>query len=407
MVTHTPQTPEEVADIVAGAAASHTPLAITGHGTRAGIGRPSNVTARLVTTALAGMVMYEPEELVFTARAGTPLEEIEAALARRGQMLAFEPPRLHRLFGKEEDAGTLGGMTASGLAGPRRLRSGGVRDHLLGFLGVNGRGEIFRSGGRVMKNVTGYDLSKLMCGSWGTLVVLCELTFKVLPRPETERTLLWKGQDAHAANALMTAAMKTPWEVSSAAFLPRGAGVAGEGPLTLLRVEGFARSVQARCEALARELGEHGAADVLPQEESRKLWQEIRDVLPLAGLPRDFAIWRISCPPAAGAGILAAIRESRPQAEAFLDWAGGLIWLAVPLPASPDEARTTARAIRAPLAATGGHATLIRAPADVRAMVDVFHPQPAPLAALRERVRKSFDPSGILEPGRMYPPAGD
>ena len=408
MAAHTPNTIEAVAEIVHRAIAGQTPLSVIGHATRDGIGRPGNTGDVLCTAALAGIAMYEPEELVFTAGAGTPLAEIEAALAERGQMLAFEPPHLARLLGKteapDEDAGTLGGMTAAGLAGPRRIRAGGVRDHLLGFRAVNGRGEIFRSGGRVMKNVTGYDLSKLMCGSWGTLAVLCELTFKVLPAPETELTLVWQGLSEETANALMTAAMKTPWEVSAAAHLPQGPEGRNERPLTALRIEGFARSVSARAEALARDLAEYGTPERLQAEDSRRLWRQVRDVAPFWDTPAETGIWRISCPPATGARVLADIRNALPDSTAFLDWAGGLIWLATPLGDDPEAARGIAAQVRAPLRQTGGHATLIRAPRDVRAMVDVFHPQPAPLAALQERIRASFDPHRILEPGRMYPP---
>ncbi len=405
MVAYTPDTIEGIAEVIRNAAAEGTPLAVIGHGSRDAIGRPTNTADVLSTAALSGIELYEPEELVIAARAGTPLADIEAALAEKGQMLAFEPPDLSRLLGRDApDPGTLGGMTASGLAGPRRIRAGGVRDHLLGFEAVNGRGEIFKSGGRVMKNVTGYDLSKLMCGSWGTLAVLCRLTFKVLPAPETEVTLAWRGLGEEEANALMTAAMKTPWEVSAAVHLPAGAEGRDLRALTVLRIEGFSRSVSARAEALAKDLGGHGTPERLEAEDSRRLWRQVRDVAPFLDVPAEWGIWRLSVPPAAGAAVLARIRERLDDAAAFLDWAGGLIWLAAPMGESPETARAVAEAVRAPLKRTGGHATLIRAPAAVRAMVDVFHPQPAPLANLRERIRRSFDPAGILEPGRMYPP---
>ena len=276
------------------------------------------------------------------------MREVEALLAQRNQMLAFEPPDLGPLLGRAPGEGTLVGAVMGNFAGPRRLSAGAARDHLLGFSGVNGRGEAFKSGGRVMKNVTGYDLSKLLAGSWGTLAVLDEVSVKVLPAPDQTRTLLLHGLDDAAAVTAMCAAMGSPHEVSGAAHV---------GDRTALRIEGVAPSVEARLKGLRELLAASGAAmDELGTLESRTFWREVRDVAPLDAAA-DAVVWRLSCPPTEGPAIVARIRAQRPSAKAFYDWSGGLIWLALPPSADADHLL-----VRAALGATGGHATLIRAP---------------------------------------------
>ncbi len=400
--TMRPANEDELADLVRAAASDGRRLSVRGTGSKAGIGRPVVTDLVVETTAFDGIVFHEPEELVFSARAGTPLSQIESTLAEKGQMLAFEPPDLSRLLGNaDRGSGTLGGMIAAGLAGPRRVKQGGVRDHLLGFRAINGRGEPFRSGGRVVKNVTGYDLSKLMCGSWGTLAILIEATFKVLPAPERTLTLLWQGLDLQQAQALMTEAMKSPVEVSAAVHLPPGLD-GEEVARTALRLEGFARSVEARAQALTQRLEDHGRpAARLHTEESLRFWRNIRDVAPLHEHTEAF-VWRIIGPPAQGAERAQAIQTLFEDAAFFMDWAGGLIWLAAPGAADVESAQRQAEALRA-IVKDDGHVTLIRAPEEIRRKVPVFHPQPSSLARLAERVRASFDPHGILEPGRMTP----
>jgi len=272
-------------------------------------------------------------------------------------------------------------------AGPRRLSAGAARDHLLGFSGVNGRGEAFKSGGRVMKNVTGYDLSKLLAGSWGTLAVLDQVSVKVLPAPDQTATLLLKGLNDGAAVKAMCAAMGSPHEVSGAAHL-RGT--------TALRVEGVAPSVQARLKALRELLTDSAAAmEELDTLASRAFWREVRDAVPLdAGA--DGIVWRLSCPPSEGPAIVSRIRTHQPELKVLYDWSGGLVWLALPPSADADHAM-----VRAALGTTGGHATLIRAPEVLRAAVPVFQPRPPALAALSQRVKESFDPKGLFNPGRM------
>ena len=382
-----PRSPEELRQAVEWALNDGTTLDVRGQGSKIALGRPMSCGQVLDLSGLSGIVDYAPEELVVTLRAGTPIGEVEALLAQRNQMLAFEPPDLGPLLGREAGLGTLVGAVMGNLAGPRRLSAGAARDHLLGFSGVNGRGEAFKSGGKVMKNVTGYDLSKLLAGSWGTLAVLDQVSVKVLPAPDQTRTLLLLGLDDAAAVSAMCAAMGSPHEVSGAAHLPGR---------TALRIEGVAPSVEARLKGLRDLLAGTGAAmEELGTLESRAFWREVRDVAPL-GAARDAVVWKISCPPTEGPAIVARLKALRPAAEAFYDWSGGLVWLALPASADADHV-----AVRGAIGATGGHAMLIRAPEAVRAVVPVFHPQPPALAALATRVKESFDPRRLFNPGRM------
>lgn len=382
-----PRSPEELRQAVEWALNDGTTLDVRGQGSKIALGRPMSCGQVLDLSGVSGIVDYAPEELVVTLRAGTPIGEVEALLAQRNQMLAFEPPDLGPLLGREAGLGTLVGAVMGNLAGPRRLSAGAARDHLLGFSGVNGRGEAFKSGGKVMKNVTGYDLSKLLAGSWGTLAVLDQVSVKVLPAPDQTRTLLLLGLDDAAAVSAMCAAMGSPHEVSGAAHLPGR---------TALRIEGVAPSVEARLKGLRDLLAGTGAAmEELGTLESRAFWREVRDVAPLAAA-RDAVVWKISCPPTEGPAIVARLKALRPAAEAFYDWSGGLVWLALPASADADHV-----AVRGAIGATGGHATLIRAPEAVRAVVPVFHPQPPALAALATRVKESFDPRRLFNPGRM------
>ena len=403
--TAQPRNGDELQEVVAWAAGSRTALEVIGSGTKRAIGRPMEAAMRLDLSGLSGIDSYEPEELVLTAGAATPLTEIEALLAQRKQALAFEPPHLDKLLGSD-GAGTLGGIIAGNLSGPRRLKAGAARDHFLGFTAVSGRGETFKSGSRVMKNVTGYDLSKLMAGSWGTLAAMSSVTLKVLPAAETEATLAVATASPQAACEAMSQAMQSSADVSGAAFLPAGiaarsrvAAVAGAGHgLTFLRLEGFAPSVEFRAEMLTGLVKAFGEVAALGAADLQSLWREIRDVGLLADRPQR-PLWRVSVPPASGHQVMAAMSEIG-ETRAFMDWAGGLVWLEV-----PEAPHGFAEVVRASFAGYGGHATLIRASAEMRATLPVFEPQPKPLAELSARLKAAFDPLGILNPGRMYRPS--
>lgn len=392
MTRFRPQDERALVDIVAASVAQEEALELVAGGSKRGLGRPLQTPHLVDLSAFAGIRAYEPEELVLTAGAATPMGEIEAALAERGQMLAFEPPDWRALFGQRA-AGTLGGAILCNLSGPRRIKAGAARDHILGFRGVSGRGDAFKAGGRVVKNVTGYDLAKLVAGSFGTLVAVTELSVKVLPRAGAERSLLLGGLDDAAAQRAMTQALNSPHEVSGAAHLPKGDS-GRDAPLTLLRLEGPGPSVAARAQSLRVELASFGTAEEASGEDSARLWRAVREVAPFAGDPAC-AVWRVSVAPSAGPALAAAVARSL-DARWFFDWGGGLVWLAVP--AAGDGA---AAAIRGALVG-GGHATLIRAPDALRAAVPVFEPQPPALAALTRRVKEGFDPKRILNPGRIY-----
>jgi glycolate oxidase FAD binding subunit len=405
--TFKPGTPEQVLEAVRWAMAEEKSLDVAGSRSKTALGRPAETDNRLDVAAISGIVLYEPEELVLTARAGTSMAEIEAALAERNQQLAFEPGDLGPLLGIAGGAGnvsgTLGGIVACNLAGPRRIKVGAARDHLLGFHAVSGRGEGFKSGGRVVKNVTGFDLSKLITGSFGTLAVMTEVSVRALPVAEKTRTVLVFGCADEAAVRAMTAALQTPYEVSGAAHLPAAVAVtsgvaavsAAGGAVTAIRVEGPGPSVEFRCGALRDLVAPFGEAAELHSANSRAFWREVRDVAYFVGAG-ERQVWRLSVPPAAGARVAAEVLAAI-EGHVFYDWGGGLVWLA--LAPSPDADH---EAVRRALSATGGHATLIRAENAVRARVPVFQPQPGPLAALTRRVKQGFDPKGVLNPGRMY-----
>jgi glycolate oxidase FAD binding subunit len=385
----------ELRDAIAEALVAEEPLEIVAGGTKQGLGRPLQTPRMLDVSRLSGIREYEPSELVLTAGAATPLAEIERVLAENNQMLAFEPPDWRMLLGSEGEP-TLAGVLACNLSGSRRIMAGAARDHFLGFRGVSGRGEIFKAGGKVVKNVTGYDLCKLMAGSYGTLTALEEVTVKVLPRPESEATVMLAGVAPEAACGVMAAALGSPHEVSGAAYFPLG--YANLPPrVVVLRVEGPAPSVAYRREALRDALAA-GVSDIMPPEASAKIWQAIRMMAPLAHL-KQRAVWRVSVAPSRGAE-LAEIVARQLDAAWFLDWGGGLVWLSVP-EAGDAGAAVIRAAIRGSDGRGTGHATLVNGSPALRRAVPVFEPQPAPLAALAQRVKETFDPRYILNPGRM------
>ncbi|MTJ05010.1 MAG: FAD-binding protein [Sediminimonas qiaohouensis] len=384
------------------------PIRVLGGGTRA-IGRPVQGEA-LSVAGLSGVVDYETGALTLVVKAGTPLDEIEQTLAADGQRLAFEPMDHRGILGVE-GMPTIGGVVAGNVSGPRRIAVGACRDFLLGVRFVDGAGRILKNGGRVMKNVTGYDLVRLMAGSRGTLGVLSEISLKVLPTPETVATLSVHGAEGGGALDAMTRAITSPFEVTGAAHVP------GSASAVHLRLEGFSGSVAYRVEQLKSRLSDLGEVTVeTAPDSSAELWRKIRDVEPLQGA---YALWRVSMKPSAVyAGLLPAMSE-RAQCDYLMDWAGGECWIAL----SEKEAASLAKAHGGDDAADGaawlhrglqeavadrqinqgggGHATLIKGPEALRGAVSVFQPEPAPVAALTAGLRQKFDPKGILNPGLM------
>ncbi len=394
-----PRDANDVAEAIVSAVAGGRRLELIGRGSKREIGRATQTDATLDLSTISGITLYEPEELVLSARAATPIAEIEKVLEEKKQELAFEPMDYGPLLNRQAGEGTIGGAIGAGLSGPRRIKAGAARDFMLGVSAVSGRGEIFKAGGRVVKNVTGYDLPRLLAGSWGTLAAMTDITLKVLPRAEDCATVLVFGLTDARANEAMAAAMGSSCEVSAAAHLPKGPSdripelhTPGKA-VTALRLEGISQSVayrKAKVEELLRPFGELGSLDAA---QSRAFWKGVRDVMPFADRTAR-PVWKLSTTPALAPGIAAAI-SAAAGAHYFYDWAGGLLWLEMP-DDKPQE-----NAVRSALAGSG-HATLIRASAAARASAAVFEPLDPVRTAISQRLKTSFDPSGVLNPGRIY-----
>ena len=391
---------DDAAEVIIAAQQNKQRIELRGLGTKTALGNQPDYDDCLDVSAMQGIIDYQPEELVLTVRAGTALSVIEAELAKANQMLAFEPADLSGILASKS-TGTIGGVLATNLSGPRRLTAGAARDFLLGFDAVSGRGERFKSGGRVMKNVTGYDLSKLICGSYGTLAVVDEVTIKTLPRPETSLSLLYGCDDMKSAVSLIAAIFASPHEPGAAAILPQsvvataGLDIAAE-MIVVIRLEGIALSVEDRAAHL-RHMGQPdrgGVVGTLLQADSEALWARIRDVDLLAHT--SGGIWKLSCAPASGPAIVAAMQQSF-EIIFYADWAGGLLWFAGP---SEAEFGTALRA--ALMGHGGGHAQLLCDRAMSKKSVPVFQPLPPAQASLTKRVKAAFDPLGVLNFGRMH-----
>lgn len=377
-----------VAELVRAAHAAREPLAVEGNGTKRGMLRPVQAARTLSTRALAGITLYRPTELVISARAGTPIPEIEATLAAKGQHLIAEPPDLAWLWGADRPS-TLGGVVGANLSGPRRIAWGATRDHVLGVRFVSGEGEIFRSGGRVLKNVTGLDLAKLLTGAHGTLGILTEVTLKVLPAPEATATLVFEMADIAAGVRVLSAALGSPYGVSGAALTMGDAGVAA-----LVRIEDFVESVSYRLARLREDLAPRfGDARVVHGEEARGLWRGVRDARPLLPEPGE-AVWRLSLAPSRAPAACAALRAAG-VGKLLLDWGGGLVWCA-----GPPAAHAAVAAAATSVTPGPGTFTLFRAPDALRS--SVIPDEPPALAAISARVKAALDPQGILNPGRMW-----
>ncbi len=399
-----PKDEGELSSLLEEASAAGRPLEVIGRGSKRSFGRPQQVEAELSLEAFTGVRFYEPEELVLSVGAATPMAEIDALLEETGQVLAFEPMDLGPLLsGKDGEArsDSLGGVVACNLSGPRRPKAGAARDHVLGLAGVNGEGAQFKTGGRVVKNVTGYDLCKLMSGSLGTLAAMTEITVKVLPRAEKTRSLLFFGLDAAQATALFVKAMGSAYDVSAAAHLPKPlalkSGVdlvsGAEASVTALRLEGPEPSVLARQAGLTALLSEIGVVgEELHAMRSRHFWREVRDCRAFVGRS-DKAIWRVALPPARLADAVQQL--SLASEDYFCDWGGGLLWMARSEEGSSDN-------LAAQIEALGGYATLVAAETGARAALPTFLPQDPGRSALAARIKEALDPKGILNPGRLY-----
>jgi glycolate oxidase FAD binding subunit len=378
----TPRDEADAALIIRDHAAKQERLAFIGGGTRPGL-LASDAPARLTTRAMSGITLYEPAEMVIGAWAGTPVAEIEATLAEKGQRLPFEPMDHRALYGTLGEP-TIGAIAAGNISGPRRIQAGAARDCLIGLRFINGRGEIIRAGGRVMKNVTGLDLVKLQAGAFGRLGLLTETIFKVLPKPETAATLMIEGLEDERAIEALSRALGSPFDISGAAHRPKSTQHAAQ---TIIRIENFAASVSARFSKLATLLAEFGKAERIDGETQDSLWRDIRDLSSMAQ-DRDAAIWRISVKPSDGPKLVSQLKTVIPL-KALYDWGGGLVWIATADGSEP---------IRAMIATLGGHARLERAGQGMAAGISSFQPMAAQIAQLEAGIARAVDPDGLFAP---------
>ena len=401
--TFVPDSKNEILDIIRTTINAKKSVEIMGTGSKRGWGRPNQTSELLDLSNLSAITLYEPQELVMTADAATPIQDIRHVLAENGQQLAFEPPNLSPLYGGSEDIGTIGGIIATNLSGPRRIQTGAARDFCLGFEAISGQGEEFKSGGRVVKNVTGFDLAKLLSGSFGTLAVMVSVTIKTLPRPEKTRTALVYGLDDKRGIQALSESLRGSFEVNAAAHIP--AEIAEKSSVsringraksvTAVRLQGPVTSVDARCQGVQVLWKSYGEVEELHSHNSACLWKEIRDIYPLLSNQTD-QIWRISASPSQGADLVAKIRTA-VECKIYFDWGGGLIWLA-----AEGKLRGVGVIIRSALTSFGGHATLMRGSLALRLASDVFQPQAQALSRLTKSIKENFDPARVLNPGRMY-----
>lgn len=389
-----PISEEEIAEIVRKANADNTTIEIVGGGTRLGLGNPVDADMQLSTSKLSGITLYEPGALTIVAKAGTPLAEIETALAKEGQHLPFEPADYRPLMGSKGEP-TIGGVVACGISGPKRFQGGACRDCLIGVRFINGAGDIIKNGGRVMKNVTGYDLVKLMAGSFGTLGILSEVSFKVLPLAEKTTTIAVEGLSYTEAIAALAKAATSPFDPTGLAYLPAD----NEAARVLIRLEGFDNQLEYRAERVSELMEPFGAINRLDGKQHLDIWKQVRECSKFAG--RAGSVWRVSVKPGDADGFLNRILNDA-KLEYFLDWAGGLIWVFADeetLGANGGSAGVTT-ILRNGLSGIGGHATLVRA-ADKDNVASSFQPEAPGVAALSAAIKQQFDPANILNPGRM------
>jgi glycolate oxidase FAD binding subunit len=380
----------EVAGVITDANAAGRSLEIVGGATKRSFGNHVCADALLDMSGLTGIEMYEPEELVIKVRAGTSMSLLRSALAEHTQHLAFEPPDYAALFGNVDAMDTIGGIVACNLSGPRRVLAGAARDSVLGIEGVNGRGEAFHSGGRTVKNVTGFDIPRLMTGSFGILAALTSITLKVQPAPQYESTLVMSELDDSVALRTMSDLLQLPFEISAAARLG-GERSSASASVTAIRIEGFRESVMAREAEIEKRLPAHTEVKKLGADESRRFWASLKDLSEFSGYD-DACIWRLSLPCDQAASVAKSL-----GGPAIYDWGGSQVFVQTRV----ENMKLQADAIRKRVVEAGGCAALLRATPDVRRQVGTFQPRHGALREVGERVRRAFDPNGVLNPGKL------
>lgn len=393
---------QQIRDMLDWALAGKHGLTIQGAGSKAGIGLPAATEHALDLSGLTGVEMYEPAELVMQAKAGTKVSEVQSVLRQSGQRLAFDPPDYGPLLGTGAGEGTLGGLFSCNLSGPARIKAGSARDHLLGVTGFTGRAQAFQTGSRVMKNVTGYDLCKLVAGSYGTLAIATTLTFKVLPRPEKTRTVLLYDVPLEKAQPIMNSGLSSVHDIAAAAYLPADIALLSplgyirdpEKSVLALKVEGPGPSAEFRCNAVREMLAGEGTTEELHGQNSGTFWEFVSNVSPFVGTTG--VIWKLSIPPANAARVISELQEKAPEMRYFLDWGGSLLWIEMP-EKNADGGEGLVRGVLG----GAGHATLIRGSEELRTKIAPFQPQPEAVRKINARIKDGFDPENILNPGRL------
>ncbi len=403
-----PTNEKEASDLIKQFYKSNTPIEIVGSGSKRTIGKPLQVSKALSLSKINGITEYLPEELFIKVKAGTKISQIEEKLKKNRQQLAFEPINFGYLFSGISDYGTAGGQVACNISGPRRFKVGSLRDHILGFRGINGRGEIIKSGGKVVKNVTGYDLSKLMCGSYGTLVALTEIVFKVLPAPKESKTIVFHNLKLESSCDLMNSVLGSSSDVSGSVYLPiepvcPGCSMNVEktfklndlkygGSFTAIRIEGTSKSIDERTQNLMKIVKTFNSnISILETHQSELFWEKIKNLEFFSSSKNN--IVRIVIPPSE---CVKLVYQLSNKFKYYLDWGGALIWVE-----ACDLTEEMFESIRKKVVRLGGYITMIKNSKNLPYVEEVFTIN-RDRFNISQNIKKSFDPKGILNPGKMY-----
>mgnify|MGYP000958514239 FL=1 len=395
-----PNSREEIAEIIKNCYKKNIPLEINGTKSKNKIGRNFQSEKTLDLSGYSGIIEYKPEELYIKVKAGTPLKEILEAIDKNNQQLAFEPIDFGFLFEGKSNGGTIGGVVACNFAGPRRFKVGSARDHVLGFQGINGKGEIIKSGGTVVKNVTGYDLCKLVSGSYGTLTVLTELSIKVLPKSESSKTLIINNPFLKKAIEYLGIALSSSTDPSGGVFYPERFennfvfnDLIHKGALTAIRIEGPINSVDQRIGRLVKELSLlENEYSVLDNFQTDLFWSKTRNLEVYSNLKNN--LLRVIVPVSETLNVIQKLKKY--EVNYFIDWGGNLIWLEL-----ETISLKILREIKEITQEHSGYFTIIKLEEDLKASADIFTIDPIKYK-ISEKIKKSFDPKRIFNPGKMY-----
>lgn len=395
-----PNSENEISEFVKFCNQKNIPIEIKGSGSKSNIGRNFQSEKTIDLSGYSGIIKYEPEELYIKVKSGTPINEISRELEKHNQQLAFEPTDFGYIFNGKSNPGTIGGTMACNFSGPRRFKSGSVRDHVLGVKIITGRGDSVKSGGTVVKNVTGYDLSKIITGSYGTLAVISEISIKVLPKPPSIKSLIIHNAQLKKSLDYLNIALSSSSDISGAVFYPEYFNekfklndLVNKGPLTALRVEGVSSSIDDRVQKLIDELGLlRDEINFLNDEQSRIFWSNTRDLKVFSNTDKNLI--RIVTPPSETLNIINSLKKI--SSRYFIDWGGNLIWMEI-----EKINASIIKDINIMTDKANGYFTIIKLDDSLKAGLDVFKIDPIKFK-ISEKIKKSFDPKRILNPGKMY-----